>query len=230
MISPTTASLAAPGTLFSFDVLQAVLGMVLITDLSLLAAERQRLCIRLIALQGILLGLLPLVAHRGEVTAHLIWVTALFLGIKGVVLPLLLRRTYKQLPPQPPVKPYLGHTACVLAGLCGFVLSLWLGDRVGVAANPLFALVFPAAFATVFAGILLIVTRRKALTQMFGYLVMENGIYLLGVPMAQEDAVWLELSILLDILVGVFVMGIAIHHINRAFDSTDVDQFASLRD
>ena len=65
---------------------------------------------------------------------------------------------------------------------------------------------------------------------MFGYLVMENGIYLLGVPMAQEDAVWLELSILLDILVGAFVMGIAIHHINRAFNSTDVEEFASLRD
>ena len=86
------------------------------------------------------------------------------------------------------------------------------------------------AASTVFTGLLLIVTRKKALTQMVGYLVMENGIFLLGVPMAQSNAVWLELSILLDLLAGVFVMGIAVHHIHRAFDSTDVDRFSSLRD
>lgn len=210
--------------------LQAALGLIVITDLSLLAAERQRLCIRLIALQGVILGLLPLLAHTGSVDAHLVGVTIIFLGVKGVMLPLLLRRTYRQLPPQPPGSPYLGYTACVLAGLGGYVFSLWFGARIGVAANPLLAFFFPPAFATIFAGLLLIVARRRALNQMFGYLVLENGIYLLGVPMAQEDAVWLELSILLDILVGAFVMGIAIHHINRAFDSTDVDRFASLRD
>lgn len=214
----------------TLDWLQAALGIIVITDLSLLAAERQRLSMRLIALQGIILGLLPLLAHTGGVDLHLIGVTVIFLGIKGVVLPLLLRRTYKKLPPQPPSAHYLGNTASVLAGLGGYVFSLWFGAQLGVAANPLFALFFPPAFATVFAGLLLIVARRKALNQMFGYLVLENGIYLLGVPMAQDDAVWLELSILLDILVGAFVMGIAIHHIHRAFDSTDVDDFASLRD
>ena len=219
-----------PPSPFSVDWLQAALGLVVIADLSLLAAERQRLCIRLIALQGILLGLVPLLAHQSAMDLHLIVVTCIFLAVKGIVLPYLLLRTYKKLPPQPPSRPYIGNTACVLAGLCGFVFSLWLGTRLGFSGNPLFMLMFPSAFATVFAGLLLIVTRRRALTQMFGYLVMENGIYLLGVPLAESSAVWLELSILLDILVGVFVMGIAIHHINRAFDSTDVEQFASLRD
>lgn len=223
-------SVAALVPTLNQDWLLAALGLIVITDLSLLAAERQRLCIRLIAVQGILLGLLPLFAHTGDISLRLLVVTCVFLGVKGIILPLLLMRTYTKLPPQPAGTPYLGNTACVLAGLGGFALSLWFGDRLGVTANPMLSQVFPVGFATVLAGLLLIVTRKKALTQMFGYLVMENGIYLLGVPMAQEDAVWLELSVMLDILVGVFVMGIAIHHINQAFDSTDVETFSSLRD
>ena len=60
--------------------------------------------------------------------------------------------------------------------------------------------------------------------------MLENGIFLLGVPMAHVDAIWLELSVLLDILVGVVVMGIAVYHIHRVFDSTYVDNFATIRD
>ena len=212
------------------DGLQFALGLVVITDMCLLAAERQRLSVRLIALQGIILGVLPLLAHTGAVDAHLIVISAVFLAIKAVVLPLVLRRTYKKLPPQPPSRPYLGNTLSVMAGLAGFMFSLWLGSRLGVTQNPMFSLFFAPAFATIFTGLLLIVARRKALSQMFGYLVMENGIYLLGVPMAQEDALWLELSVLLDIIIAAFVMGIAIHHIHRAFHSTDVDRFACIRD
>lgn len=210
--------------------LQAALGLIVITDMCLLAAERQRLSMRLIALQGVILGILPLLAHTGALDAHLIGISAIFLCIKAVALPLLLRRTYKKLPAQPPSNPYLGNTLSVLAGLAGFIFSLWIGSRLGVTANPLFALFFAPAFATIFAGLLLIVARRKALSQMFGYLVMENGIYLLGVPMAQEDALWLELSVLLDILVAAFVMGMAIDYIHRAFHSTDVDHFACIKD
>lgn len=214
----------------SMEVLQTALGLIVLTNLCLPAAERQRLCMRLLAMQGFILGLMPLAVYSGPLDAHILGVTAAFTFIKGVLLPLLLLRTYRKLPPQPPTTPYIGNTLCVLAGLGGFVFSLWLNENLEVVANPLFHLVFPVAASTVFTGLLLIVTRKKALTQMFGYLVMENGIYLMGVPMAQSDAIWLEMTILLDLLAGVFVMGIAVHHIHRAFDSTDVDRFSSLRD
>ena len=212
------------------ELIQTALGCIVLTNLCLPAAERQRLCIRLLAVQGVILGLMPLAVYTGALDWHILGVTAVFTFVKGILLPLLLVRTYRKLPPQPPAKPYIGNTLCVLAGLCGFIFSLWLNENLEVIANPFFALVFPVAASTVFTGLLLIVTRKKALTQMFGYLVAENGIYLLGVPMAQSNAVWLEMSILLDILAGVFVMGIAVHHIHQAFGSTDVDRFAGLRD
>ena len=210
--------------------LGTALGLVVISDFCLLGVERRRLSIRLIGLQGLVLGFMPLLVSGGGADLHL-WVTAVvFVAIKAGLLPLLLWRTYKTLPPQPPGAFYLGNTGSTLLGIVAFIFSLWLNSRLEIAANPLFSQIFPTAFATIFSGLLLIISRRMALTQIFGYLVMENGIYLLSVPMAQESAIWLELSILMDILVASFVMGIALTHINRAFESTDVERFASLRD
>lgn len=210
--------------------LQALLGIILITDLCLLATERQRQCIRLLAVQGITLGILPLVGDDAPITWHLLVLTLIFLGIKGAVLPYFLQRSHANLPQSPPLPPYMGYNRCVLAGCLGFVFSIWLAGSLPVPANPLFLAFFPPAITTVITGLLIIVTRRKILTQVMGYLVLENGIYLLGVPLARHDAAWLELSILLDVFVGVFIMVIAVKHLNRAFETTDVDRYASLRD
>lgn len=212
------------------DWLQAALALVVITNFALLGAERQRLCIRLIAVQGLVLGLMPVLAYAGSPDPQLIGMAAMFLLIKGIMLPILLFRTYRQLPALQPPAPYVGYSACALLGVVGLALSMWLGEQLELAANPLFSLIFPIGMSTILAGLLLIVTRREALSQLFGYLVLENGIYLLGTPMAEHGSLWLELSILLDILVAAFVMGVAIHHINRVFHSTDVDRIASLRD
>ena len=209
--------------------LQGALGVILITNLGLLASERQRMYIRLLAFQGIVLGVLPLFAVD-SLDWHLMALTVFFLAVKGVALPVLLRRAHAALPPSPPLTPYLGYNMCVLSGIAGFAFSLWLATKLPATANPLVLPFFAPAFATILAGLVIIVTRRKALTQVMGYLVMENGIYLLGVPLARQDAFWLELSILLDVFVGIFVMVLAIHHLNRAFDTIDVDRIASLKD
>ena len=72
-------------------------------------------------------------------------------------------------------------------------------------------------------------SRKKALTQVMGYLVLENGINAMGVAIAKEQPYLVELGILLDVFVAVFVMGIIIFHINREFDHIDTDQMSSLR-
>ncbi len=210
--------------------IQAILGLVIITNLSMLGAERHPVSIRLLAFQGMLLSSLLLLPHAEFLGFYLVGVTILFFCVKGLIMPYLLQKASKTLQPQLGIRPYLGNTGCVLLGLLGFAFSIWLNERVGLAANPLFSSVFPVAAATIFTGFLLIVTRKEALGQIFGYLVLENGIFLLGVPMAHVDAIWLELSVLLDILVGVVVMGIAVYHIHRVFDSTYVDNFATIRD
>jgi hydrogenase-4 component E len=88
----------------------------------------------------------------------------------------------------------------------------------------------PVALFTSLAGLFLIVSRKKALTQVLGYLVLENGIYAFGVGVVQGTPMLVELGVLLDVFVAVFVMGITIFHINRQFDHIDTDQLATLKD
>ena len=78
-------------------------------------------------------------------------------------------------------------------------------------------------------GLFLIIGRKKALSQVLGYLVFENGIYAFGVGVAYEAPLLVELGVLLDVFVAVFVMGIAIFHIRREFDSIDTTRLETLR-
>jgi hydrogenase-4 component E len=216
-------------TLFTLSPwLQAVVGLVLILNLGLLAAERQQVSIHLLGLQGVLLAFVPLLADA-DISGKLILLTAFFLLIKGILLPLMLRKAHQSLPASAPVPPHMGYNRSVLAGLLGFAFSLWLATRLPVPANALFLPLFAPAIATILTGLLVIVTRRKALTQIMGYLVMENGIFLLGVPLRHES-IWLELTVLLDMWVGIFVMVLAVYHLNRALHTTDVDRIVSLRE
>jgi hydrogenase-4 component E len=210
--------------------LEVALILTILSDLALLGSGRISRCIRLVCAQGAIMGVMPLLLSEGPLTAHVVLLSLAFLAVKAVALPWMLLRTLRKVHVRAWVEPYLGYNLSVLAGVCGILIALWLQSRLELPANPLFGAVLPAAFTTILTGLIVVVTRRKALTQIIGYLVMENGIYLLGAPLAGHDAMWLELSILLDVFVGVFVMGIAIHHINRAFDSIDVERFATLRD
>ena len=109
-------------------------------------------------------------------------------------------------------------------------LSLWLGARLSTSLPVASPLLLPTALATALTGLFLIVSRQKALTQVMGYLGMENGIYLFGLAVARDEPFLVELGVLLDLLVGVFVMGIAVFHISREFDHIDVDQLSALKD
>ena len=113
----------------------------------------------------------------------------------------------------------------------GFILgvSLWLGSKLSVKGLAELPLAAPAAFMTLFTGLFLVVARKKALTQCLGYIVLENGISAFGVATVAEIPALVELGLLLDAFVAVFVMGIAMYHINREFDHMDAHQLDTLK-
>ena len=88
----------------------------------------------------------------------------------------------------------------------------------------------PVAFFSIFAGLFLIVSRKRAVNQVLGFLVLENGIYTFGVGVAARTPLLVEVGVLLDVFVAVFVMGITIFHINREFDHIDTDRLSTLKD
>lgn len=211
---------------------QIALIALLLNNFALLAVGRMRPLISLVAFQGITLTAVLLLIPRPPGTDSLhVWLLAgALFTIKALAFPCLLRRTLKRIAADHYVTPYLGFSLSVLAGMAALVFSLWLESRLPMTQNIFPPLLFPAALTTLFTGLTMVVGRMKALTQVIGYLVAENGIFLLGLPMMLGGSVWFELSILLDVFVAVFVMGIAINHINTTFESIDVGRFCSLRD
>jgi hydrogenase-4 component E len=203
--------------------------VLILTNLALMVISRLGVLIRLMALQGALLALAPLFPLH-QVSTHAVALCLAVLGIKAVAFPILLTRTLQKIEADTRIEPYLGVNLSAVAGIGGLLFALWLEVRLPLPPGLFAPLVFPAALTTIFTGLILVVSRKKALTQVIGYLAAENGIFLFGAPLAGQGSVWLELSILLDVFVGVFVMGIAIHHINKTFESIDVGRFCTLRD
>lgn len=203
---------------------------IILTNLILLGASRLTILIRIVAAQGIFLGVLPLIMRDGYWTWRLI-ILAVTAGIlKGAVFPLLIGRALREANVRREVEPFIGFNLSVFAGILALVCSFWLSSRLPLFGEVLSRLTLPAAFFTIFTGFFLIVARRKAISQVLGYLVLENGIYIFGTSLGQEIPLAVELGILLDVFVGVFVMGIAIFHISREFDHLDVDRLTTLKD
>ncbi|MDR3672363.1 MAG: hypothetical protein P4L36_16060, partial [Holophaga sp.] len=126
--------------------------------------------------------------------------------------------------------PYIGFTTSLVLCALGTGLALLLASNLPLAPGSGLGLFVPASLSTLLTGFILLITRRKALTQVVGYLVLENGIYLFGLMLVEQMPVLVETGILLDLFVGIFVMGIVIDHITVAFDSRDTRHLAELKD
>jgi hydrogenase-4 component E len=79
-------------------------------------------------------------------------------------------------------------------------------------------------------GFLLLMTRRKAITQVLGYLMLENGIFIFGILLSEAMPMMVEAGVLLDLLVGVFVMGIVMNQINREFSTLNTERLSALKE
>lgn len=199
----------------------------ILTNFALLASSRLGVCIKAVTAQGVILAIMPLL-HEGEhITAASIVVCLVTLAIKGVVFPRLLLRAADRAGIRRELEPLVGYTASLLIGMAMLVFSFWLQSRLPL---PGTGFLLPAAFFAIMAGLFVTVARRKALTQIVGYLALENGIFAFGAAALPEHPWLLEMGILLDVFVGVFIMGVAIFHISREFSHMDADRLASLRD
>lgn len=209
--------------------IETVMVVLVLTNLSLLGLSRLGTCIRVVALQGVVLAALPLFAQPEGLTLRLALLAAGTLALKGVVFPWLLFRALRQANVQSEVEPFVGYTASLVVGIIALGVSLWVGGRVSLPGPAVSPLVFPVALFTILVGLFVIVSRRKALTQVLGYLVLENGIYAFGVVLVGEVPLLVELGVLLDAFVAVLVMGVAIYHVSREFDHIDMDELDMLR-
>ena len=151
-------------------------------------------------------------------------------ALKGFVIPSLLVRAMREANIQHEVNPYVGYMASLLLGALGTGLAFIFSSTLPLADEHAGLMIVPASLATVWTGLLLLTTRRKAITQVLGYLLLENGIFLFGVLLLEAIPLLVELGVLLDLFTGVFVMGIIIHHISREFASISTEHLAELKE
>jgi hydrogenase-4 component E len=202
---------------------------ILLLNLFMLGTSRILALIQAAALQGVVLGVVPLlIGHHSDWNAGLIAIATI--GLKGSVIPRLLRRALRDAQIKREVEPLIGFVPTMLLGALGTLLSIAFASELPLEPQHRELLILPASFSTVVTGFLLLTTRIKAITQAIGYLVLENGIFIFGMLLVEAMPFLVEIGVLLDLFVGIFVVTIIIHHINREFASLDTRHLASLKE
>lgn len=206
-----------------------LIGVAMGLNLLALGSSRLPSVIRAVAAQGVVLGVIPLLMET-----HFDWrvaaVAVVTVAVKGFVIPGLLGRAMRSANIDREIEPFIGYVPSLLLGAAGTIAAV-----AGARALPLLpehagTLLVPGALASVLTGFVLLVGRAKAIAQVCGYLILENGIYLFGLLLIHATPLLVESGILLDLTVGVFVIGIIVDRIQRAFDSLDTRKLTVLRE
>jgi hydrogenase-4 component E len=203
--------------------------LMLAAALLLVAVQRFAPAVYVLAAQSIALaGIAALVAlATGEL--HIWLVAGLTLAVKGGVTPRILFyiidriKVRRELVPVLPVR--LALVLAVGLTLLAYTVTGPLALPSAVATRH----ALPAAVAAILLGGLLMVTRRKALMQIVGLMVMENGLYLAAIAVTAGMPLLVELGISFDLLLGALVMGVIVFRINQTFDTINTDRLRRLR-
>lgn len=154
---------------------------------------------------------------------------AFFFVLKVIIIPRYLRRLEQRVGAERESQPYVNiATSLIISGL--LVLLAYAVTRPLVAVSKLPTRgALPLAMGLIFVGLFVIITRRKALTQVVGFLVLENGIALLAMLGTYGIPLIIELGVFLDVLMGFLAMQVFVYHIHGTFESMDVEQLNQLK-
>jgi hydrogenase-4 component E len=208
---------------------ELILLLIVLTDLWILGTSRLSSMIRAAATQGALLAMLPVALYYPHPSIHVLGLAVGTFAVKAVILPFFLTRAIREAAVRREIEPLIGFTASLMFGAAAIALAFTIAPRLALPAMQSSMLV-PVALSTVIIGLLVLITRNQALTQVIGYLVLENGIYAFGLSQAERVPFLVDVGVLLDVFAGVFIMGIVVFQINREFDSLSSTRMTELRD
>ena len=190
-----------------------------------------RAIVRLLAWQGAALAALPIIQgiHQGD--AALIVVGIIVFLLRAVALPVLLARAVSTEDQERRESTPLVNTAASLLITAGLTVLAYAVTRPMIALDPSPGTrAVPAAFAVILIAVFVMVSRRRALSQAVGFLMLDNGITATAFLLTAGVPLIVELGASLDVLFAVVVLGLLTRHMRRAFGGTDLDQLRELRD
>ncbi len=210
--------------------LNLLIGLAMGLNLLALGSSRLPSIIRAMSVQGMLLGLMPLLLESANLDWRIILVVLATIVGKGLVIPGLLRRAMRAANIEREIQPFLGYVPSLLLGAGGTIAAVALARALPLMPEHAGSLLVPGAIASVLTGFILMIGRVRAISQVCGYLILENGIYLFGLLLIHSTPLLVESGILLDVTVGVFIIGLIVDRIQRAFDSLDTRKLNTLRE
>ena len=204
--------------------------LLLLTCFAIVAQRRLMACVDLFALQSVFLAVTAtLVAYLTGIH-HIYLAAVLTIAIKAVILPRILKKLVRQLNVQREVSMYVNIPTGLL--ICGglVILAFFITQPIVHLGFLLTQDSLAIALAIVLIGFFIMVSRLKAVTQVIGFLVIENGLFLAATAAAYGMPLIVELGIFFDVLVAGLIVGIYTHQIQEAFGSVDTSRMKALKE
>lgn len=208
--------------------MNVALVVIILSSFYLLGARHFKPMIKAFALQAILLGLMPVITNTKNFSHEALYLSLILVSAKGILFPWVLFRTIKKNNILTEVAPFLSPAKSIFLGLIALVFSFWFSTRFPVKA-PFSSFTIAVAFFTLLSGLFCIMGRKSAFNQVLGYLLFENGIFLLALILARGIPLMIELGVLFDVFAGLIIMTVAIGHIGREFEHLDVHSLNQLK-
>ncbi|MGM0656446.1 MAG: hydrogenase [Thermodesulfobacteriota bacterium] len=212
-----------------FNPIDIILSFVLLSVLFSFGTDRVLILIKLLAFQGIVISILPFFIGHDMSTGSTVFTLATLI-IRGIIIPLSIFVAIRKGAIQRVVEPIVGYHASILCGLVVIIGATYISGRLDIGSVSGFKLLEPTAIALLVTGMFLLMARRNAIAMVIGYIMMENGIYLVGSGLSVGTRHIVEFGILLDVLAGVMIMAVILRNIKKTFDDVDTALLRTLKD
>ena len=215
------------------NLIDSLAAVFLLMAILAMASGRVVSLVRLFSLQSIVLGLTAAAVASLTGSAHIYLVAALTVALKGLLIPWGLQYVIDKIGVHREVEPLVPLTASLL--VCGVltVLSFYIVQPFVTGQEVLGTItknLLPISLAVVFIGFFMMIARKKAMTQIIGLLMMENGLFMAAYGVAYGMPLIVELGVFFDILVAALILGVLAFRINRTFDTVDTTILRRLHD
>ncbi len=204
--------------------------ILLLLAFAMLAQRRVLSLINLFAAQGLVLAMSTATVAYGTHQSHLYWSAGLTFALKVALLPWILHRLIRRLDVRWEFERLINIPTTMLIGIVLVVFAFNLAVPISQLANTVTRSTLGIALASVMLSFLMMITRRKAIPQVIGFLSMENGLFFAATSATYGMPMVVELGIALDVLVGMLILGVFFFQIREQFDSLDLKHMEKLRE
>ena len=184
--------------------------------------------VRVLALQGFILFGVTFLQLKDIQTWNLVLILLETVVFKAVAVPFFLGYLIKRNKITRETEPYLPHFISLIIITLIVVITVLLANS--IQDTHLDKIFFIVSLSTLFTGLYFIASRKKIITHVMGYLMIENGVFVLSLAVGNEMPNLVNLGIMLDVFASVLILGIFLNKIGDVFKAVDVDQLSNLKD